>query len=403
MDENKLRFGVGVLVISAIGIGIILVFLFGAFPSVLQRDYTLAVVFPSAEGISVNTPVIRDGVRIGRVSSIDLRDEGGVLVTLSMDLSQPVTHNYLPRIGSGNFVTGDANLEFVRAEPATLASVFGDDREIIEKPYIDGEFLDYGTKAESIFEMQDDLQVTFDAIRTAGEAIAVAAQSVDELSREVRQVISGTDSKLDVVADEAVRALEEFRGAMQDVRAIVGNPEVRDNLEKSLAQLPELLQEAQATFDSTKKTFESFERVGIQFEKVGVAAEETVNSTKTTIDSVQKTVNNLERFTDPLAERGDELVEQALRTMSSLELALVQVDTFGKTLNNSDGSLRRFLEDDEIYWQIRRTVENIENATARVRPILDDVRIFTDKIARDPRELGVRGALSQRPSGVGYK
>ena len=34
MDENRLRFGVGVLVISAIGIGIILTFLFGAFPSV---------------------------------------------------------------------------------------------------------------------------------------------------------------------------------------------------------------------------------------------------------------------------------------------------------------------------------------------------------------------------------
>ena len=55
MDENRLRFGVGVLVISAIGIGIILTFLFGAFPSVLQRDYSLSVVFDSAEGIGANT------------------------------------------------------------------------------------------------------------------------------------------------------------------------------------------------------------------------------------------------------------------------------------------------------------------------------------------------------------
>ena len=50
MDENKLRFGVGVLVIAAIGIGIILAFLFGAFPTVLNREYTLLVEFPSAEG-----------------------------------------------------------------------------------------------------------------------------------------------------------------------------------------------------------------------------------------------------------------------------------------------------------------------------------------------------------------
>ena len=31
MDENKLRFGVGVLVLSAIGIGVVLTFLFGGF------------------------------------------------------------------------------------------------------------------------------------------------------------------------------------------------------------------------------------------------------------------------------------------------------------------------------------------------------------------------------------
>ncbi len=147
MDENKLRFGVGVLVISAIGIGIILTFLFGAFPSVLNRDYALSVVFPSAEGISVNTPVIRDGVRIGRVSDIELRDEGGVLVTLAMDSTKPLTHNYIPRIGSGNFVTGDAKLEFVAASPSELTSIFPNDRQIISTPYTDGEFLDYGTKA----------------------------------------------------------------------------------------------------------------------------------------------------------------------------------------------------------------------------------------------------------------
>jgi len=89
--------------------------------------------------------------------------------------------------------------------------------------------------------------------------------------------------------------------------------------------------------------------------------------------------------------------------MVSLDNALVQVEAFGKTLNNSDGSLKRFIEDDDIYYQFRRTIENVEQASAKIRPILDDVRIFTDKIARDPRELGVRGALGKRPSGSGYK
>jgi len=150
MDENKLRFGVGVLVLSAIGIGVVLTFLFGAFPSVLQSEYTLNVVFPSAEGIGVSTPVVRDGVRIGRVSTIELRDEGGVLVTLSMDASRPMTHRYVPQVGTGNFVTGDAQLEFVRASQATIDRIFVSDQSMITAPYGDGEFLDYGTKARSL-------------------------------------------------------------------------------------------------------------------------------------------------------------------------------------------------------------------------------------------------------------
>jgi phospholipid/cholesterol/gamma-HCH transport system substrate-binding protein len=403
MDDNKLRFGVGVLVISAIGIGIILIFLFGAFPSVLKRDYSLSVVFPSAEGIAVNTAVVRDGVRIGRVSSIDLQDTGGVLISLSMDSAQRLTHEYVPRISAGKLVTGDSKLEFVKATPRMLTQIFGDDTEIIPKPYIPDEFLDYGTKTESLFEMQNDLQDTFNAIQSAGESIAIAGESVNQLAIQVRELAGGTDSKVADVAADSSAAIEEFRGAMLDIRAIVGNPEFRQNLEQSMARVPGLLDDTQKALDSAQTTFESFERAGNQFEKVGLAAEETVQTAQGAVMSAQSTFENLEGFTEPLSERGGEMVEQLMKTLSSFDTAMTQVGIFGESLNSSDGSLKRFLEDDEIYYRIRRTIQNIELASAKVRPILDDVRVFSDKIARDPRQLGVRGAISRRPSGAGLK
>jgi len=389
MDENKLRFGVGVLVISAIGIGIILTFLFGAFPSVLQRDYSLSIVFPSAEGIGPNTPVLRDGVRIGRVADIRLRDEGGVLVTLSMDTGQSVTHEYIPQISSGNFVTGDAKLEFVRATSSELDEIFGPDAEIIQQPYTDNEFLDYGDKAESIFEMQNDLQDTFDAIRTAGESIAVAGESVNQLALQVREAIGGEDRKFGEVSERAVSALEEFEATMTEIRSIVGDPEMQQNLRRSLNQFPDLLDNAQGTLNSANETLDSFERAGNQLERVGVIAEEAVG--------------NLKDITSPFADQSDQFAERILQTLTRLEGTLVEVETFSRSLNRNEGSLRRLLDDDELYWQIRRTVDNIEQASVRVRPILDDVRIFSDKIARDPRELGIRGAIGKRPSGAGIK
>ena len=402
MDENRLRFGVGVLVISAIGIGIILTFLFGAFPSVLQRDYSLSVVFDSAEGIGANTPVVRDGVRIGRVSSISLRDQGGVLVTLAMDATKQVSHSYIPRIGTGNFVTGDAKLEFVLGKPAKLRNLWDatgkaeDYPKILKQPYTDGEYISYGENSESLFEMQSDLQQTFEAIRNAGSSIAVAAESINKLASGVETVVGGSDSKIEQVADEAVQALREFNGAMTDIRQIVNNPVIRENFEESVVQLPEVLKQAKETLESTKRTVDSFGRVGGQFEKVGEAAVDTVHS-------AQRTVKNVEQFTEPLAAHGDELVNQVLTTMARLDSTLTEVDEFGKALNNKNGSVRLLLDDPDIYWKIRRTVENVESATARIRPILDDVWVFTDKVARDPRQLGVRGALSKRPSGLGLK
>jgi phospholipid/cholesterol/gamma-HCH transport system substrate-binding protein len=414
MDENRLKFGVGVLVISSIGIGIILTFLFGAFPSVFNNDYNLSVVFPSAEGVGLNTKVVRDGVAIGRVSDIELRDEGGVLITLTMDSEFPISHRYVPRIGSGNFVTGDAKIEFIPASQTQLARIYKDDQQRAAELYTPDEFFNYGSKSESLFEMQNELTDTFDAIKEAGESIAMAGESVDQLAKEMRNVVGGTNGRIDQVSQGAVKALEEFQSVMQGVREIVENPQIKAGLESSAEELPKLLANAQRALSETEGTLESINRAGKQFERVGVAAEETVLSAKSaveqtekslgnTVKNAEKTFANLAEFTQPFAEQGDDFAAQVLTTLAGLDRTLTQVETFGRTLNNSEGTVKRLLEDEELYYQLRRTVENIEAASARVRPILDDVRIFSDKIARDPRQLGIRGAISKRPGGAGLK
>ena len=191
----------------------------------------------------------------------------------------------------------------------------------------------------------------------------------------------------------------------------------RQDLENSIDQIPETLKEIREALVKARSTFDSFETAGKQFQRVGVEAEgvvkdvreitkpvkSAVETIERTFNSAEKTVQNIEKFTKPLGERGDEIVDQVVTTLRNIDSALVQVEAFGDALNNSDGTIKRLLQDDEIYWQIRRTITNIERASAKIRPIMDDVRIFSDKIARDPRELGVRGALNKRPSGLGLK
>ncbi|MEM9645857.1 MAG: mammalian cell entry protein, partial [Planctomycetota bacterium] len=223
------------------------------------------------------------------------------------------------------------------------------------------------------------------------------------------------------LTSEAIRTLEEFQGAIRDVRSIVSDPQIRSNLESSIEKVPQFIDEATVTLRSAGETFKSFEKVGTQFEdvgkqfeQVGVTAEEAINNVQGNVDSaftrfdntlqsLEGTFENIEKFSDPLGERGGELVGQVLDSLESLDLAAREIQGVGKMINQSDGSIRRLFEDDELYFDVLRTIENVEMATAKLRPIMDDVRIFSNKIARDPRQLGIRGVIQNRPSGLGLK
>ena len=56
MDEWVIRFRVGVVVVASVVITVILVMLFGTWPSVFAGQYQVHVRFAEAPGITVETP-----------------------------------------------------------------------------------------------------------------------------------------------------------------------------------------------------------------------------------------------------------------------------------------------------------------------------------------------------------
>ncbi len=417
MDDTKLRFGVGVLVLSAIGVGVILTFLFGAFPAVLARTYEITVDIDSAAGISNNTPVLRDGVRIGRVSKIQLRPEGGVQLTLAIDADRQLTRAYVPKVGSSSLVTGDAKLEFQKDLMVALENLDGQapvgqqpvprnqlwdppEKELLETYYADGDYIKSSNTSTdpmaAIASLEDDMRRTLTSVQDAGVALKNAGESVNKLADSVRGIVSDNDNNFRDIAGNANKALVEFQTAMFRINEITGDPELRARLIESLESLPRVLNEAELALSNTKTTMK-------KFEEVGQAAETAMINAGQTLGTFDRTLGNIEQITRPFGERSNELADQVFSSLANLDSTLQQLSQFGDMVNNSDGSLRRLIEDDDLYFQVKRTLGNIEQATVRIRPILDDVRIFTDKVARDPSQLGVKGALSARPNGLGLK
>lgn len=437
MDDQKMKTGVGILVIASSAIAIMLTFFFGAFPALLASHYTVTARFPSAPGVGVDTPVQRNGVRIGRVSDITLLPEEGVDVTMEIDEEYMVQQGQVPRVSTGSLVTGDAIIEFVPPTVEQLVARFDgaagfapdgqlqpEERRLATEPIPDQAYITGGTVESDPFDvlvgLEGDMRGTMQAVREA-------SNQINGLAKDLRFVLIGQDQRgtdstslptrtptttvaatatldaptqlaasnafmlfgntqnqgrLERLMNEAELAIQDFRTTLGDVQAVVGDPELQGQLRSSIERLPIIMDETAETLQSAQRTLESFERVG---------------------RSAERTVENVERFTRPLGDRGEDLVENVLLGLESLNETLGQVSVFGERLNAGQGTLNRLMEDEELYWQIVRIANNAEKLTVELRPIVDDVRIFTDKIARDPRQLGVRGALDQRPSQTGVK
>ena len=106
-------------------------------------------------------------------------------------------------------------------------------------------------------------------------------------------------------------------------------------------------------------------------------------------------MQNIEGLTKPLGERGPGLVDEIDASMKKLNLLTDNMLRFSQELNDPQGSLGALLHDKELYVRVNHMAKNLDELTRDLKPILNDARVFTDKIARHPELLGVRGAIKK--------
>jgi phospholipid/cholesterol/gamma-HCH transport system substrate-binding protein len=111
------------------------------------------------------------------------------------------------------------------------------------------------------------------------------------------------------------------------------------------------------------------------------------------IDLVDKNLNNVEEFTAILGKQGGETLIRLNQSVDKLDRLMSEVLVFSQSLNDSKGTIGQLVHNPELYHSVNRAVKNVEELTQQLRPIVNDARIFSDKIARHPELLGVRGAI----------
>ncbi|MHB0956410.1 MAG: MlaD family protein [Pirellulaceae bacterium] len=369
MDERVLRFRVGVVVVAAAIITIFLITLLGAWPNPFTPHYTLHIAFPAAPGVTIDTPVRKNGIEIGRVTDLELRESGGVLLTLKINSKYPLRFNETGRITTGSLVTGDAVLEFTPSGRPDASN------ELIP----DGEYLTNGVVAtnpmEVITNMEGDMKLALDSINVAGK-------EVSQLAHNVNSLLGTNDDQLARIIDKAELALENFNKAMSSIDSVMGDEQLKTRLRESLDRVPEIFSQAQTTLADVQNTLQKFNGVAVRAER---------------------NLANLEDFTGPLGQRGEEISQNLVDSIRSVNELLANFAELSQGLKNKEGTLGQLINNPELYDRLNRTLAEVELIVRRFEPIVNDVRVITDKVARDPAQMGVKGILDRRPPGAGQK
>jgi phospholipid/cholesterol/gamma-HCH transport system substrate-binding protein len=397
MEESGYRFGVGVLVVASAIIGILLVVFFGAIPNFWVDRYSVTINFPAAPGVAIDTPVRKNGVKVGRVAGVTLRPgDEGVDLALEMEGQHEIRQGEAVRIGTGSLITGDAIVEFVPATEESLLARFDGmsgmpkdgqlqptEREIGTTLMKDGDYISGGFVKSDPLATIGDLQGNF---TTTLSAIERASNKIESLAGSMEDVVGNGRGELRDVIDKTKVTIDNFNRTLDSIEGVFNRIEqsgLPDALANSVEKLPGVFDEADRVLKQTKATLRSFEEAGV---------------------TASATLKNVQEFTDPFSGKGEAFSEEVFSTVQNLDALLVDLRRFTTRLNNGQGTVARLIEDEQLYFGLVRTLENIEMMSQQLRPTLDNVRVFSDKIARDPGgQIGVRGALTRRPVGSGIK
>jgi phospholipid/cholesterol/gamma-HCH transport system substrate-binding protein len=126
----------------------------------------------------------------------------------------------------------------------------------------------------------------------------------------------------------------------------------------------------------------------------------TMEQFRVVLESANKNFQNLEGFTAPLGERGEEIANSVVDAVDGLERLVEEFTVLSQALNSREGTLGQFIHNPQAYENLNRLLHNanqvvvqVNDLTLKLRPIVNDARVFMDKVAREPGRV-VTGGLN---------
>lgn len=433
MNDQTLRFRLGIFVLASIILLGIMIVLFGGFPSYFKRTDTYVIVFDDVHGIAPGAPVRRSGVRIGEVRSILLENETGkVNVEIRVDGRYTLRKGDRAAIVQG-LLGGDASVTFL--PPADPKKV--DNTPIEAGAVIQGETTpDPGIAMQKAADLVDPAKEALIEVRNVmrrldrmGPTMEEAMHDFRDLSRATRELapeLRKTNQELQTLAKPTRETLAEVQmtarywgkvGERVDVLLKTNEDKIVKSIERmelALKQANELLGDENQKL--IRETLRNTRNASTQFESLTKDTSEMIKDTRVTLRQVTETmkradeaIQDLQKTLKPLGDRGPGVFKNLDESSENLNKTLKDLRELMQVIARSDGTIQRLLTDPALYNNLNDSAEMVTKLMPRLDRILRDMEIFSDKLARHPELIGIGGVirpssgLKESPSVIPYR
>ena len=372
MKRQWMAFSIGLVALVAFILLGALVVWFGEVRIALRPRREYYVTFTNALGAEPKAPVRRAGIRIGEISKVEYDEQRGLVVlTMTLEGDNQLRDGDEPRLRATSLLAGDTFLD-IETRPDARGRM--DRAQIPAGKTLEGRPpLDLGPAAETAQTLAPNANRTLDELqKTSKEWSQVGARA--------NRILEQNEQEVNLILQQTRDSVERLNGTLQAITDTL-DPKMRQNLQKAVKNIADgsedlrpLIADARA---SIRQISESTRNIAGTSGRLDDITANLQKATKPIADKAETTANNLEALTH--------------------NLALVSADavTLVRQFKNNDGTLQRLMSDPKLYQNLDGSAQKLDGTLTQLQYMLADLRVFADKIARHPGELGVKGVLSR--------
>jgi len=343
MDERRRNIAIGLFMLGATICLTVLILLFGQYPTWIGgRTYEVHAYFDEVEYLEEETEVLMLGKRIGWVSNVGFRGEkpgAGIDVTMQIDRSVPIPADAKVLLKEAPMGFGRARLTITIPAGSTAPPVPTDGSAALPGTAV-GPF-------EQVIprDVVTTLQTTAKRIGELAAALTPAAKDLHDLLKQ-----TGLE---EVDAGRAVgnlsTALQRLDAALKHVNDVIGDPETKQQLRQTIANLHQASEQATQAL--------------VELKDFAASAKVTAGEAKELTAELRAGVAEARQQFRSIAQRVNESADRLSELLKHLASA-------ASDLSEGKGTAGRLLKDERLYEALVLTTNRLNAALIDLQALI---------------------------------